>query len=423
MKIYRYPDLPAGFYERSKTDVSATVRRIIKEVRQHGDRAVRYFTRRYDRVVLADIRIDDAGIQRAVRDLEPKLAAVLEAVRRNIRTFAVRQMKAYRAFEFQIRPGVFTGQKVVPVDRVGIYVPAGRYPLVSTLLMCAVPAQVAGVRQIAVCSPPSVQGSVAPAILAAAGLLGLREVYRVGGAQAIAALALGTKTIPAVDKIVGPGNTYVAQAKKALYGGCGIDGIAGPTEVMIIADCQADPSFIAADLLAQAEHDTQASPVLVTDSRLLARRVQRELKVQLRTLATWAVARKALAKNAAIILVRDLAQAIEIANRKAPEHLELQVRRPQQFQRQLRHFGSLFIGRHAAEALGDYSSGLNHTLPTAGSARYTGGLSVRDFLKVQTTLRVTRRGLKAIGPDAETLARAEGLDGHGKSVRRRLLVP
>lgn len=419
MKTFSYPGLPAGFYDRTAVDVSVPVRRIIADVRRRGDRAVRDHTLRYDRVRIAGLRVARSEIRRAARNLDPGLAAALRAVRRNLLAFAARQVKSCRDLEFQVRPGVFLGQKVVPVERVGIYVPAGRHPLVSTLLMCAVPARVAGVRRIAVCSPPADRGSVPAAILAAADLLGIREVYRVGGAQAIAALAFGTETIRPVDLVVGPGNTYVAQAKKAVYGVCGVDFIAGPTELMVIADRRADPSLVAADLLAQAEHDPAANPVLVTDSRGLCARVQEELKNQIKSLATRRVARQALARRGCAILVRDLSQAVGIANRKAPEHLALQVRRPGNLIRRLRNYGTLFIGRLAAEALGDYSSGLNHTLPTAGAARYTGGLSVRNFLKFQTTLRVERRGLGAIGPAAEVLARAEGLEGHGRSVRRR----
>jgi histidinol dehydrogenase len=419
LRIYKYPKVPAGFYAcRTATDTAA-VKRIIESVRREGDRALKRYTRRFDRVRISGIRVELSEIKRAARSLDPALASALEAARRNIRKFAVRQLRAYRDFEFQIQPGVFTGQKAIPVERVGIYVPAGRYPLVSSLLMCAVPAQVAGVREIAVCSPPSCRGSVHPAILGAADRIGIREIYRIGGAQAIAALAYGTATVKKVDKIVGPGNRYVAQAKKEVFGAVGVDFIAGPTEVMIIADGNADPDLIAADLLAQAEHDREAVPTVVTESGRLADRVNQAVVKQLAVLPTRITAAQAIAAHGAIIIVKEISQALNIADRKAPEHLELQVKNPVRWAARLTNYGSLFIGDKAAEALGDYTSGLNHTLPTNFGSRYSGGLSVRDFIKIQTTLRLTRNGLARIGPAAEALARVEGLAGHGRSIARR----
>jgi histidinol dehydrogenase len=419
LKIYEYPRLPPNFYAYRENPETDMVKRIIKDVRQNGDRALKKYTLRFDRVRLAGIRIRASEIERAAKNCPPRLRSALKSCRQNIRRFARRQFRSYRDFEYPIRPGVFTGQKVIPIERVGVYVPAGRYPLVSTLLMCAIPAQVAGVREIAVCSPPSVKGSIHPAILAAAALIGIREVYRIGGVQAVAALAFGTESINKVDKIVGPGNRFVAQAKKEVSGAVGIDFIAGPTEVMIIADKSGDPGLIAADLLAQAEHDTDAVPVVVTDSRQLARRINQEIKTQIARLSTRNIARQSLAKNGAIIIVRDLVNALELVNRRAPEHLELQVKYPGEIIPRLKNFGSLFIGDKAAEALGDYSSGLNHTLPTNFSSRYTGGLSVRDFIKIQTTLRLTRNGLKRISPAAEVLAQTEGLEGHLRSIKIR----
>jgi histidinol dehydrogenase len=419
MKFYEYPRLPPGFAIGSESAVSNTVKRIIRDVRRNGDRALRKYTARYDRVRLTGLRVVPEEIRRCRRACPAGLRSSLESAGENIRRFARRQFKAYRDFEFQIRPGVFCGQRIVPIERIGVYVPAGRYPLVSTLLMCCIPAQVAGVREIAVCSPPSAGGSIHPQILAAADLLGIREIFRIGGAQAVAAMALGTESIKKVDKIVGPGNQYVAQAKKEVFGSVGIDLIAGPTEVMIIADRFADPRLIAADLLAQAEHDPGAVPILVTDSRPLIRIVERQIRVQLANLITRKTARKSLYRNGSMILVRDLEQAVKLANLRAPEHLELQLERPEKIVSGLKNYGSLFIGASAAEALADYSSGLNHTLPTNLSSRYGGGLSVRDFIKIQTTLRVSRKGLRAIGPAAEVLAQTEGFEGHLRSLRIR----
>lgn len=292
--------------------------------------------------------------------------------------------------------------------------------MLSTLLMGSIPARVAGVKEIAVCSPPTYRQSVHPGILAAADIAGVDHVYGIGGAQAIAALAFGTASVRRVDKIVGPGNKYVAQAKKEVFGIVGIDFMAGPTEVMIIADQRADPEVVAADLLAQAEHDVEAVPILVTPSRKLAHEVQQSVRRRLGTLSTKEVARAAIERNGVIVLVRDLDEAVGIANRKAPEHLELQVDDPSRLVSRLTHYGSLFVGEMAAEALGDYSSGINHTLPTNTAARYTGGLGVREFLKLQTSLSVTEEGLRVIGPLARTLAVAEGLHGHAESIEVRM---
>jgi histidinol dehydrogenase len=419
MKIYEYPRLPPDFLNGSESPVSNAVKKIIRDVRQNGDQAVRKFTLKFDRVRLAGFRVEPAEIRRAKKNCPAGLRSGLESAGENIRRFALRQFKAYRDFECQIRPGVSAGQKIVPIERVGVYVPAGRYPLVSTLLMCCLPAQVAGVKEIAVCSPPSARGSVHPAILAAADLLGIREIYRIGGVQAVAAMAFGTKTIKKVDKIVGPGNQYVAQAKKEVFGAVGIDLIAGPTEVMIIADQDADPRLIAADLLAQAEHDPGAIPIVVTDSRPMIRLIDRQIRIQLASLSTRETCRKSLNRNGAMILVRDLDQAASLANQRAPEHLELQIKHPKKIIPRLKNYGSLFIGANTAEALADYSSGLNHTLPTNRSARYAGGLSVRDFIKIQTTLRVRGKGLRFIGPAAEVIAQTEGLEGHFRSLKIR----
>lgn len=419
MKIYDYPRLPPGFLNYKESAASSIVKRIIREVRTNGDRALKKYTLRFDRVRLSGFRVSRHEIEQAAKNCPYRLRSAFVCAGENIRRFARRQFRAYRDFEYPVKPGVFTGQKIVPIERVGGYVPAGRYPLVSTLLMCCIPAQVAGVREIAVCSPPSFDGSVHPGVLAAAEMIGIREIYRVGGVQAVAAMAFGTETIKKVDKIVGPGNLFVAQAKKEVYGAVGIDFFCGPTEIMIIADRTADPELIAADLLAQAEHDIEAIPVLVTDDRPLARQVNRQVRIQIARLSTRNICRRSIDRNAAIIIVRNLTQAVDLANQRAPEHLEIQVKNPKKLITGLKNYGSLFIGANAAEALADYSSGLNHTLPTNMAGRYTGGLSVRDFIKIQTTLRVSRKGFRVIGPVAEVLAQTEGLEGHLRSIKKR----
>ncbi len=420
MRIVHAGELPASFFEYREAAPVEGVREIMDQVRRRGDAAVVEYTARFDGVELSGLRVPLEDIHAARDNLSLQTAHAIRMAGENIRRFAEMQMRQFGEFEVELQPGVFTGQKVVPLDRVGVYVPGGRFPLISTLLMTAIPAQVAGVKEIAICSPPTHQGSVHPAILAAAEMLGLNEVYRVGGVQAIAALACGTQSIPRVDKIVGPGNAHVARAKREVFGEVGIDLVAGPTEVMIIADESANPRWVAADLLAQAEHDPEAQPVLVTPSEALAEAVPAEIQAQLATLPTAEIAREAVERNGWIIRVDSLEAAAEIANRKAPEHLQLQVAQPEVVVPLLRHYGSLFIGELSAEVLGDYSAGINHTLPTNGVARYRGGLSVQDFIKLQTTLRVTERGIRDIGPVAGALAKAEGLEGHYRSVALRM---
>jgi histidinol dehydrogenase len=364
--------------------------------------------------------VSEADIADAYKYVEQPLQQVLKEVARNLVDFARKQKEQYRDFEYQSQPGVWLGQRVVPIERIGVYVPAGRFPLISSLLMGVVPAQVAGVKEVAICSPPTWGGSVHPAILVAANQLGIDEIFRVGGVQAIGALAYGTTAIKKVDKIVGPGNMYVAAAKKEVFGEVGIDFVAGPSEIMVIADRSADPVIVAADLLAQAEHDVNAQAILVTPEPQLVTEVLTEINRQMKQLTTAAIAAEALKNRGVAVVVNSLEDAVRLANQKAPEHLELQVKNPRQVASSLHNYGSLFIGELAAEVLGDYSSGLNHTLPTAQTARYTGGLGVKDFLKIQTTLRVNSQGLGTIGPQAAALAAAEGLEAHVRSVSSRM---
>ena len=419
MKIVNAGDLPASFFQYRDLPEAEGVKAIIAQVRDGGDGALRELTQRFDGAEVADFAVDGPTIEAAYRRVEKDTIAAIDAAAENLRLFAEAQRRQLADFSEEVRPGVQAGQRIMPIDRVGVYVPGGVFPLVSTLLMGVVPALVAGVPQISVCSPPGYAGEIHPVILVAAHRLGIKRVFRMGGAQAIAAFAYGTESIEAVDKIVGPGNKYVAQAKKEVFGRVGIDLIAGPTEVLILADEDADPEWLAADLLAQAEHDPEACALLVTTSPTLAEQVSGALANQLPRLKTAAIAGESLQHNGMIILAKDLGQAVELVNRKAPEHLEIQLKNPGEVLGRLRNYGSLFVGEYSAEVLGDYSAGINHTLPTNTTARYRGGLSVFDFVKVLTSLEVTGKGLREIGPVAEKLAEAEGLDAHRRAVAIR----
>ncbi|MDZ7400627.1 MAG: histidinol dehydrogenase [candidate division KSB1 bacterium] len=420
MKIVHWKDLDESFFQYQEMEEIDSVRQIIDAVKANGDAAIKKYTAQFDGVALEQFLVTEAEIKNAYQQMTKEELAAIKSAAENIERFAIKQKESLTDFEFEIQNGVFAGQKVIPIERVGVYAPGGSYPLPSTVLMCAIPARVAGVDEIVLCSPPRHSGTIHPAILVAADICKIDKIYKIGGVQAIAAMAFGTETIQRVDKIVGPGNKYVALAKKMVYGAVGIDFIAGPTELLIIADEQANPEFIAADLLGQAEHDVDAVPILVTTSLELAHAVNHELQRQIASLPTADIAQKSLDNNGKIILVESLAEAFMIANKKAPEHLELQIQNAEKYINQLRNYGSLFIGPYSAEALGDYSSGLNHTLPTNDSARYTGGLSVKDFLKFQTTLRVTEQGLASIGSTAVALGKMEGLMGHARSIEIRM---
>ncbi len=389
-----------------------TARKIIADIRKNGDFAVRKYTKKFDGADLKSFEITGKEIKQSYRQVDRKTIIALRKAARNIRYFAKAQFKEMKNFAIN-KNGVVLGQKIVPVEKAGCYVPGGRYPLPSTALMCVIPAKVAGVKEIIVCSP-----KIKPATIVAADIAGVDRIFNVGGVQAIAAMAYGTKTIPKVDKIVGPGNRFVTAAKKEVYGAVGIDFLAGPSEILIIADGSGNAKMIAADLLAQAEHDTNAKPDLITNSLELAEKVNYELKKQLKELGTKETAAAAL-KNGRIILAKDLDEAVKISNIKAPEHLELQVKSPGKLASRLINYGSLFIGKYSAEVFGDYCSGTNHTLPTNGAARYTGGLSVKDFVKILTYQRITKNGAKKLIPIASQLAKVEGLEGHKKSAQAR----
>ncbi len=387
----------------------AVVRPILNAVRRRGDKALVAYARKFDRLDRPDVRVPAKELAAAAKGLSPEFRGAVETAVANVRAFATLQMP--RPFSKRVAPGLELGQIVRPLDCIGAYIPAGRYPLPSTLIMTVVPAQVAGVPRICVCAPRPV-----PELLGTAHLLGVTYFFQMGGAQAIAAFAYGTATVPRADRIVGPGNIYVAAAKKLLAGEVGIDFVAGPTEVMIISD-DGDPRYLAGDMLAQAEHDTDACAVLLTRSKRLARAVAAEVDRQLAILPTAPVARKAIERNSAIVLVKSAGEALAISNRFAPEHLCLH---DADLLSGVVHAGSVFLGSHSPEAAGDYASGPNHVLPTSGAARLRGGLSAADYVKVISVQNLDRAALGRLAPAITTLARAEGLEAHARSVEVRL---
>jgi histidinol dehydrogenase len=423
-----------GLPARTTEDaVTGAVRGIIAAVREEGDRAVRRFAAQFDRsspeVFELPPRIPGAAWEE-LRAAEPDLAGALELAASHIRDFAEKQRAQISGFEYEIAPGLFTGQRVIPVSRAAVYVPAGRFTLISSVLMGVIPALAAGVGEVLVASPPLEDGLPDRRVLAAAHLAGITagspaslRVFALGGAQAVAALALGTGQVPRVDIIAGPGNKYVAAAKQLLFGEVGIDFIAGPTDVLIITDGRGGDraaDIAAADMLAQAEHDPDARARVLAPGRDLADRIAHYVERRLPSLATASEARASLDAGGLIVIYDTRERALEIANTIAPEHLELQVADPDHWIPALNNFGSLFIGDMAAEVLGDYSAGINHTLPTSGSARFSGGLSVRNFLKTVTTLRCgPGRAYRDALDAAERIARAEGLAGHAESALSR----
>lgn len=389
------------------------VKKIIAGVKKDGDRAVRKYAEVFDRVKLKNFKVNRGKIKEAHRQVDRETVKTMKQAILNIEKFAKEQLKQFKDFEYA-KNGVTVGQKIIPLEKVGVYVPGGNYPLASTALMCIVPAKVAGVKEVIVCSP-----KIKPATIVAADLAGADLIFKIGGVQAIAAMAYGTETIPRVDKIVGPGNIYVTSAKKEVYGDCGIDFLAGPSEILIMADRFANPKFIAADLLAQAEHDVAAKLILVSNSKNLIKEVNKELKAQLNKLVTKDIIKKSLNKRQEI-LVRNLKEATKIADEIAPEHLSLQVKNPRRYLAKLKNYGSLFLGGYSAVAFGDYCSGPNHVLPTGAGARFASGLSVKDFIKIQTYQYIKKKGAKNLAEIAAKFASIEGLDGHKKSAEIRL---
>lgn len=404
---------------QGEENLSGVVRAIIERVREEGDAALLEYTARFDKQVLeaAGLRVSQAELDAAEAQTPKELREALKIAARRIEAFHQAQMP--RDIEFTDELGITAGMRWGALDAVGLYVPGGKAAYPSSVLMNAMPAKVAGVRRIAMVVPAP-GGVLNPYVLAAANAAGITEIYRVGGAQAVAALAYGTASIARVDRIVGPGNAYVAEAKRQVFGAVGIDSIAGPSEVLILADASADPVQLAYDLLAQAEHDEDAQSILVTDDAGLAAAVEREVAAALESLPRRDIASASWARHGAIILVRDWDEAVEISNRIAPEHLQLMLADPRPVFAKVRHAGAVFLGRNTPEAMGDYIIGPNHVLPTSGTARFASGLSVYDFLKRTTYAAVPEAGLKALGPHAVTLAKAEGLTAHAQSIAVRL---
>ncbi len=401
----------------TETGAEASVREIIDAVRSRGDAALLDYTQRFDGVRPDNLRVSPAEIEAAYAAEDPDFLATLYAAHENIRAFHEKQVRT--GFRMEQEGGIVLGQKITPIARVGLYVPGGtaRYP--SSVLMNAVPAKLAGVGKIVMVTPPDRDGGLPGAILAAAKIAGVDVIIKAGGAQAVAALAYGTESVPKVDKIVGPGNLYVATAKRMVYGVVDIDMIAGPSEILVIADGGCDPVCVAADLLSQAEHDRLASAVLVTDSAPLAEAVNAELERQIPALERAEIARASIDTNGKIILVRDLDEAVRISNEIAPEHLELCVENPFALFDKVRNAGSVFLGRNVPEALGDYFAGPNHTLPTSGTARFSSPLSVDDFVKKTQYLHYSEQALAAAKDHVVRFANREGLQAHGLSVLKR----
>ena len=421
IRILRMDEISeAEIFERndSAADVSDVVAGIVADVRARGDAALLEYTERFDHAVLRSLQVSKEEFDEAIALVDPRMQAVLKKAAASIRAFHNEQRRS--GFILNDRKGVVMGQKVLPLERVGIYVPGGTATYPSTVLMDSIPAKIAGVKELMITTPPGRDGKVNPVILAAARIAGVDRVFKVGGAQAVAALAYGTESIPKADKIVGPGNAFVTEAKRQIFGVAAIDMIAGPSEILIVADAKTDPAYAAADLLSQAEHDKNASAVLITDSEALARQVQAELEKQLALLPREGIARASIEARGKIIITRDIESAIATANRLAPEHLELSLDQPFDYLDAVQNAGSVFLGRSCPEALGDYMAGPNHTLPTAGTARFSSPLSVDDFVKKIQYTYFSAEAFRDVAPDVAFFARQEGLEAHARSALVRL---
>ena len=417
LKVGQVPNSEIFARVTPEADVAAIVADIIADVRENGDTAVKAYCAKFDKAELTSLEVTPEEIQEAISQVEPEFLDILREAAENIRSFHSRQVR--NSFVIADKPGIVLGQKITPIEKVGVYVPGGTAAYPSTVLMDTIPAKIAGCPQLVMVTPPGRDGKVNPAILAAADLAGVNRIFKVGGAQAIAALAYGTESIPKVDKIVGPGNAFVAEAKKQVFGRVSIDMIAGPSEILVIADGKSNPVHVAADLLSQAEHDKLASAVLVTDSEELAQAVQAELERQLPLLPRQEIARASIENNGKIIVAETLMAGIEIANEIAPEHLELQVDDPFSYLDAIQNAGSIFLGRSCPEALGDYFAGPNHTLPTSGTARFSNPLSVDDFVKKSQFSYYTPEALAKAADKIAAFAEKEGLRAHGRSVTIR----
>ena len=429
MKVCKFSDpdykgVVDALVNRSNMDLfvqDETVRKILNDVKEKGDEAVLQLTHRFDRhtLPLKKIRVSAEEIAAAYKDVKPEELAALKEAEKRIRLFHERQKQDSWTYEEE---GVMLGQMVRPLAIAGIYVPGGKASYPSSVLMNAIPAKVAGVEQVVMCSPFP-DGETTPHVLVAADLAGVTEIYKVGGAQAVAAMAFGTDTIPRVDKIVGPGNIFVALAKRLVFGIVDIDMIAGPSEILIVADGSANPAYVAADLLSQAEHDEDAVPVLVTPDAVLAEEVKLELEKQVKALSKKAIAEVSLNNNCCLLITRSLSEAVELANKIAPEHLELSIENPSDWVEKVNNAGAIFMGHYTPEAMGDYLAGPNHVLPTSGTARFSSPLGVYDFIKRTSLISYTKEALKSCGKTVTLLAEMEDLGGHANSVKLRLDSP
>ncbi|MBQ6163507.1 MAG: histidinol dehydrogenase [Clostridia bacterium] len=423
IRIYKYGEIGNDeIFARAtaSADVSGVVSGVIADVRANGDKALFAYSEKFDKVKLTSLEVSKEELAATVEKVDPEFRAVLERAAANIRAFHEKQVRT--GFVINEKDGVVLGQKIVPLETVGLYVPGGTASYPSSVLMNVIPAKIAGVKNIVMVTPPAKDGGVRPEIVAAAAVAGVDRIFKVGGAQAIAALAYGTETIPRADKIMGPGNAYVAEAKKQVFGVCGIDMIAGPSEILIVADGKSDPRLVAADMLSQAEHDKMASAVLVTDSAALAEKTAAELERQIPLLPREEIARASIDNNGKIIVADSLDRAIDIANEIAPEHLEICTDAPFDVLNKIRNAGSVFLGRSCPEALGDYFAGPNHTLPTGGTARFSSPLSVDDYVKKYSFTYYTADALAAVTDDVAAFADREGLHAHARSVTERRSV-
>ena len=421
IRIYKFDEVSRDeIFARSEeiASVEGVVSDIIRDVKENGDKAVLAYCAKFDHAELTALRVTEAEMKEALDTVEPEFLDILRKAAENIRAYHSRQVR--EGFEIRKENGVIMGQKVTPIEKAGIYVPGGSAAYPSTVLMDSIPAKIAGCSRIVMTTPPNAEGKINPYILAAAQIAGVDEIYKTGGAQAIAALAYGTESIPKVDKIVGPGNAFVAEAKKQVFGLVSIDMIAGPSEILVIADGKTDPSFAAADLLSQAEHDKNASAVLVTDSMDFANAVQAEIERQVKELERFDIASASIDHNGKIIVTDNLEEAVEVSNEIAPEHLELCVDDPMALLSKVKHAGSVFLGRNCPEALGDYMAGPNHTLPTMGTARFSSPLSVDDFIKKTQYTYYSEEAFEGIAKDIDFFARKEGLTGHARSAMIRI---
>lgn len=420
IKILKYGEVDnSEIFARgtASTVVSGIVTEIIENVKQNGDKALFEYCEKFDKAKLDSLEVTEAEVNEAFNSVEPKFLEIIKKAAENIRNFHSKQVR--NSFIISEQDGIVTGQKVTPIEKVGLYVPGGTAAYPSTVLMDSIPAKIAGCKEICITTPPSSNGKINPIILAAAKIAGVDRIFKVGGAQAVAALSYGTETVPKVDKIVGPGNAFVAEAKRQVFGLVSIDMIAGPSEILVVADSTCNPEFIAADLLSQAEHDRMASAVLVCDNMELANKVSEVIEHQIPQLLRSEIARVSIDNNGKIIVADDLLKAIEIANEIAPEHLELSMDNPFDYLDKVKHAGSIFMGKYCPEALGDYYAGPNHTLPTSGTARFSSPLSVDDFVKKTQYTYYTKDALSKVADEVAFFAEKEGLTAHAKSTTIR----